>query len=331
MANENPEIKAVQDYIDQNSRELIAKSVLDPMSTKLFSIQTNVKAETAINLLDVAVEFADGTQCGWDPKGSDTISQRTIKPGFLKIEKVFCQRNFLNTFANYMTNVAAGREELPFDQYFINENIKAVGAKLETAVWNGVHTNPTDGSNFDGLFDILKAEVALGTTQNVYVANKTMLKRVWDVYMAIGDEWIDNAVIYMSKQDYRALVKELIDSNQFHYGQNINDFPTIEDGSMQMILPGTTTLIKAVDGMKHAANEEGVIVAMDPKHTIFGVDFESDSSTYRFWFSEDNDEFRLRISFSAGVQVALPSEVVVSANWETGSGSGSGSGSGNGQ
>lgn len=326
MANENPEINAVQDYIDQNSRELIAKSVLEPMSTKLFSIQTNVKSEVAINLLDVDVEFADGTQCGFDPKGSDTISQRTIKPGFLKIEKTFCQRNFLNTFANYMTNVAAGREELPFDQYFINENIKAVGAKLETAVWNGVHTNPADGSNFDGLFDILKDEVDLGHTTNVYVANKTMLARVWDVYMAIGDEWIDNAVIYMSKQDYRKLVKELIDSNQFHYGQNINDFPTIEDGSMEMILPGTTTLIKAVDGMKHTANEEGVIVAMDPKHTVFGVDFESDSSTYRFWFSEDNDEFRLRISFSAGVQVALPSEVVVSANWKTGSGSGSGNG-----
>lgn len=327
MANTNPEIKAVQDYIDQNSRELVAKSVLEPMSTKLFSIQTGVKAETAINLLDVSVEFGDGTQCGWDPKGSDTISQRTIKPGFMKVEKVFCQKNFLNTFANYLANVAAGRETLPFEEYFIDANIKAIGAELEKAIWNGdVDSDTTNLSYFDGLFKILKAEVELGTTQNVYdaVAQNTMLKRVWAVYMAIGDEWIDNAVIYMSKQDYRTLVKEMIDSNQFHYGQNINDYPTIEDGSMQMILPGTTTLIKAVDGMKHAANETGVIVAMDPKHTVFGVDFESDASTARFWFSEDNDEFRMRVNFSAGVQVALPSEVVVSANWEAGSGSGNG-------
>ena len=329
MANTNPEIKAVQDYIDQNSRELIAKSVLEPMSTKLFSIQTNVKAETAINLLDVDVEFGDGTQCGWDPKGSDTISQRTIKPGFMKVEKVFCQKNFLNTFANYLANVAAGRETLPFEEYFINANIKAIGAELEKAVWYGDTEDGTGNMQyFDGLFKILKDEVALGTTKNVYAADKTMYARVWDVYMAIGDEWIDNAVIYMSKQDYRTLIKEMIDANQFHYGQNINDFPTIEDGSMQMILPGTTTLIKAVDGMKHAANEEGAIVAMDPKHTVFGVDFESDSATARFWFSEDNDEFRMRVNFSAGIQVALPSEVVVSANWKTGSGSGSGSGNG---
>lgn len=325
MATTNPEINAVQEYIDQNSRELIAKAVLEPMSTKLFTIQTGVKAESAINLYEVDVEFSDGTVCNWDPKGSDVISQRTIKPGFLKVEKNFCQKNFLNTFANYMVNVGAGRETLPFAEYFVAKNREAIGAKLETAIWYGIHTNPTDGSNFDGLFDILQTEVTAGTTQNVYAAGKTMYERVWDVYMAIGDEWIDNAVIYMSKQDYRKLIKEMIDANQFHYGQNINDFPTIEDGSMQMILPGTTTLIKAVDGMKHAANEEGVIVAMDPKHTVYGVDLvDTNTDDYHFWFSTDNDEFRLRINLSVGVQIALPSEVVVSANWTAGSGSGNG-------
>lgn len=316
----NPEIKAVQDYIDQNSTELIAKSVLAPMSVSLFTVQTGVKAETAINLLDTTVTFGDGTQCGWDPKGSDTISQRTIVPGFVKINKPFCQKNFYNTFASHLTNVAAGKEVLPFEQKFIEENIKAIGAALETAIWHGDKNSSDENLNkFDGLFKILQAEVELGTTQNVYdaVAQNTMTKRVWAVYMAIGDEWIDNAVIYMSKQDYRTLVKELVDANLYHYERNI-------DGSMEMIFPGTSTTVKGVDGMKHAANETGVIVAMDPKHTVYGVDLENDAETFDFFFSQDNDEFRLRINFSAGIQVALPSEIVVSADWEAGSGSGNG-------
>lgn len=317
----NPEIKAVQDYIDQNSRELVAKSVLAPMSTTLFTVQTGVKSETAINLLDTTVEFGDGTQCGWDPKGSDVISQRTIKPGFMKVEKPFCQKNFLNTFASYMTNVAAGRETLPFEEYFIDANIKAIGEALEKAIWYGdVNSEDENLNKFDGLFKILKAEVENGATVNVYdgTAQNTMTKRVWAVYMAIADEWIDNAVIYMSKQDYRTLVKELVDANLYHYERNV-------DGSMEMIFPGTSTIVKGVDGMKHAANETGVIVAMDPKHTVYGVDLESTNEEFHFWFSTDNDEFRLRVNLSAGIQVALPSEVVVSADgWTAGSGSGNG-------
>lgn len=316
----NPEIKAVQDYIDQNSRELVAKSVLAPMSTTLFTVQTGVKAETAINLLDTTVEFGDGTQCGWDPKGSDVISQRTIKPGFMKVEKPFCQKNFLNTFASYMTNVAAGRETLPFEEYFIDANIKAIGEALEKAIWYGdVDSEDENLNKFDGLFKILKAEVENGATVNVYdeTAQNTMTKRVWAVYMAIADEWIDNAVIYMSKQDYRTLVKELVDANLYHYERSV-------DGSMEMIFPGTSTVVKGVDGMKHTANETGVIVAMDPKHTVYGVDLESTNEEFHFWFSTDNDEFRLRVNLSAGIQVALPSEVVVSADWEAGSGSGNG-------
>lgn len=316
----NPEIQAVQDYIDQNSTELIAKSVLAPMSVSLFTIQTGVKAETAINLLDTTVTFGDGEECGWELTGEDTISQRTIVPGFVKINKSFCQKNFYNTFASHLTNVAAGKEVLPFEQKFIEENIKAVGAALEKAIWHGDKNSADENLNkFDGLFKILKAEVELGTTQNVYDATtqNTMTKRVWAVYMAIADEWIDNTVIYMSKQDYRTLVKELVDANLYHYERNV-------DGSMEMIFPGTSTTVKGVDGMKHAANETGVIVAMDPKHTVYGVDLENDAETFDFFFSKDNDEFRLRINFSAGVQVALPSEVVVSANWEAGSGSGNG-------
>lgn len=317
----NPEIKAVQDYIDQNSRELVAKSVLAPMSTTLFTVQTGVKSETAINLLDTTVEFGDGTQCGWDPKGSDVISQRTIKPGFMKVEKPFCQKNFLNTFASYMTNVAAGRETLPFEEYFIDANIKAIGEALEKAIWYGdVNSEDENLNKFDGLFKILKAEVENGATVNVYdgTAQNTMTKRVWAVYMAIADEWIDNAVIYMSKQDYRTLVKELVDANLYHYERSV-------DGSMEMIFPGTSTIVKGVDGMKHAANETGVIVAMDPKHTVYGVDLESTNEEFHFWFSTDNDEFRLRVNLSAGIQVALPSEVVVSADgWTAGSGSGNG-------
>ena len=110
-------LDGLNDYINQNSKELVAKSVFAPMSTSLFKIQTGVKAETAINLLDTSVVFGDGAACGNEPLSTQTLTQRTIKPGFIQVNMAYCEKDFYNTFASDLTRVAAGEEQLPFEEY----------------------------------------------------------------------------------------------------------------------------------------------------------------------------------------------------------------------
>lgn len=305
-------------YINQNSTELIAKSVFAPMSTSLFKVQTGVKAETAINLLDTTVTFGDGKVCGNNPLSHQTLTQRTIKPGFIQVNLAWCQKDFYNTFASHLTNVAAGREKLPFEQYFIEDVIRNIGKELELAIWKGdTDSATTNLSFFDGLFKIING--ATGVVDAGYDASETMLDRVWRVYNAIPEETLFDTVIYMNNANFRKLVKELVDANMYHYERNI-------DESFDIILPGTMTHIKAVSGMQGVDE----IVAMNPNHTVFGTDLENDAEVFKFWFSDDDDMFKMKVEFAAGVQIALPSEVIISKA-ESSSGSGSGSGSGNGE
>lgn len=305
--NNSLDLTGLNDYINQESTELIAKSVFSAMSTRLFKVQTGVKAPTAINLLDTQVTFGDGKECGLDPLSVQAVSQRIITPGFIKVYLKYCHKDFYNTFASHLTNVAAGRETLPFEQYFIEDVIKNIGKQLEIAIWQGdtavSNTNPNT-NKFDGLLKIIDAEVTAGNVVNVYdVAQNTMLKKVWAVYNAIPEDNLFDAVIYMNNANFRSLVKELVDANMYHYERTI-------DETLDIILPGTMTHIKAVSGL----TGENVIVAADPKHIVYGCDMENDMETFKFWFSDDDDAFKLLVEFAAGVQIALPSEIVYS-NW----------------
>lgn len=305
--NNSLDLTGLNAYINQESTELIAKSVFSAMSTRLFKVQTGVKAPTAINLLDTQVTFGDGKECGLDPMSAQAISQRIITPGFIKVFLKYCHKDFYNTFASHLTNVAAGRETLPFEQYFIEDVIRNIGKELEVAIWQGdtavENTNPNT-NKFDGLLKLIDAEVTAGTIVNKYdVAQNTMLKKVWAVYEAIPEEKLFDEVIYMNNANFRKLVKELVDANMYHYERTIDD-------TLDIILPGTMTHIKAVSGLTN----QNVIVAMDPNHVVYACDMENDMETFKFWFSDDDDAFKLLVEFAAGTQIALPSEVVYS-NW----------------
>lgn len=310
-------IKDFVEYVNTNASEIIAKSVFAPMSTNLFRIQTGVTAKTAINLLDTAVTFGDGSVCGFGDNVQQTISQREIEPGYIKVNAEWCDKVFLNSFANHLVNMAAGRETMPFEQALIEDVVRNIGKELEFAIWQGEKesTPSTNLGWFDGLITIIKDAncTNVGTTKEVDDGEggtedvpMTMLERVWAVYEAIPDEVLFDEVIYMSNANFRKLVKELVDSNLYHYERNI-------DESLDIILPGTNTHVKAVNGLsKYGQTDPDFIVAMNPNHTIYGVDMQNDNEKVKVWFSDDNDTLRLKISFAAGVQIALPNEIVAS-------------------
>ena len=300
--NKSLTLHDLPEWIEQNADELITKAVFSPMSTTLFKVQTGVKAKTALNLLDTAVTFGSGDTCGFNNTVASTISQRYIEPGFIKINAEYCDKDFLNTFANHEVNMAAGRENLPFEEYFVEDIRKQIGKNLEIAIWQGDKTSANANLNkFDGLLKIMTADVPSANKQTKAQAD-TVLDRVWNVYNAIPEEVLFDEVIYLNNANFRALVKELVDLNMYHYERNI-------DESLDIILPGTNTHVKAINGLTGV----DTVIALNPDHVIYGVDLQGDAEEYKLWFSQDNDTFRLKISFAAGVQIALPNEIIMNS------------------
>lgn len=296
----NPIVSSLPQYVEEKRLPLIAEAVLGAKSAKLFNLQTDIKHSAALNLLTTDVAFGDGSTCGWDDAGTQSLTQRILTVGNIKVNMSFCDRDMLAKWMGYEVKVAAGSEALPFEEEFTNEVIKSIQEAVETAIYQG----DTASSNvnlkaFDGLIKILNGEDS--TIDVAASTESTALAKVRKVYNAIPEKAFTrgNVAILVGMDTFRALVGDLVDKNLYHYN------PGAPEG--EVYLPGTNVRIIGVNGLNGA--KKAVAASLD--NLFFGTDMVNDMETFKLWYSDDNQEFRLAVKFNAGVQVAFPDEVVL--------------------
>ena len=286
-------------YVDEQRLPLIRKTIFAAPSVKHFNLQTGVKHAAALNILNTTVAFGDGATCGWNEAGTSEFSQRVLEVGNFKVNMSFCDKAMLKYWNGYDVRVAAGQKSLPFEEDFVNGIIDGVKDKLEGLIWKGVKA--TD--KMDGILTILSAASA-STIQPTLASSDTIYEKTVKSYQAIPAKILDKAAIFMGVDNFRDLVLELTAKNLYHYSPEV-------DGSMEIVLPGTSTKVYGVAGL----NGQKAIVAGNPENIYYGVDMEGDEEKFDLWYSQDNQEFRLAINFNAGVQVAFPDEIV-DARWQ---------------
>lgn len=292
-------VSSLTQYVDEQRLPLIRKAVLAPKSADLFNLQTGVKSKAALNILTTSVVFGDGAACGWNPNGTNTLSQREIEVGKVKVNMNFCDRTLLDYWAGYEVKVAAGKEVLPFEEAFVADILAHVNEEVEKAIWQGDKEGSGNLTIFDGLLKILNAES--GVIKKAAVSGNNIAQEVYDAYASIPLEILHTASIVCGEDTFRAYIGELNSANLYHYD------PKVDEG-MSIVIPGTSTRIYGVPGL----NGTKKIVAGDLKGNFFyGTDLEGDQEVFDLWYSKDNQEFRLAIKFNAGVQVAFPDQVVV--------------------
>jgi hypothetical protein len=296
MAN-SPIMTSLPEYVEQRRLPLIAAAVLGGDTAKLFNLQTDVKTSAALNLLATDVEFGDGSACGWDEAGTQTLSQRILNTGLIKINMAYCDKVMLKYWTQYQVRVAAGDKTLPFEEYFINEVIKDVKAKLEKAIFQGDKTSQDDNLNkFDGLIKILGAESSVVS----FTKGANVAASVLAAYMAIPEEALDGASILIGADDFREYVQALVAQNLYHYDPNV---------PVDVVyIPGTNVAVRKANGLN---GTHKLIAGQLDKNFFYGCDMVNDEEKFEFWYSKDNREFRLAIEFNAGVQVAFPDMVVM--------------------
>ena len=265
----------------------------------MFSWQPDIKTSAKLNLLNTNVSFGDGLTCGFEDSGSQELSQRELETGVIKVEMKWCVREMAKYWMQHEIRINANEGGLPFEEDFINGIVADVNQKVEKAIWQGDKSSADVNLNkFDGLLTILSSEsVATASMDTSSVYNS-----VAAVYGAIPQGAFDrgDVVIFLGEDSYRSYVQELVAKNLYHYDPQ-------QAADMEYFVPGTTTRIKAVGGL----NGTGKIVAGSLRNMFFGFDEEGSENEFKFWYSPDNDDYRLRIVFNAGVQVAYPEEIVV--------------------
>ena len=291
-------------YVEEQKMPLVTKAIAGGGSAELFRPQTGLKpgTEAAINILNTTIEFGDGSTCGFDAKGSDEFTQRRIKVGSIKVNKEYCDKDMRPYWMGYQVTTAANRGEaaMPFEQYFVEEVAKQIANKNEKALWQGdVDSLDPNLNRFDGLLKIL--DEASGSTVVPTASASTIGEAVLNAIKSIPVEVIDQAKIVLGQDDFIALALELSAKNLFHYTPELQ-------AAKEFMYPGTSILVKALPGL----NSTSYIVATDfANNVVLGTDLVNDSETFKLWFSDDDDVYKLKVEFGLGVQVAFPEQVVV--------------------
>ena len=149
----NPITTGLSAYVEEHRSELLSKAMLDGRSRRAFNLMTDVKGPTALNILDTNVVFGE-LQCGWNESGSTEFSQRKLEPKALSVNMAFCDKKLLGTYAQYEVKVAAGLEEMPFEEKWTSQILASVNEQIEKMLYQGTGT----GAEFKGLIPILSAE-----------------------------------------------------------------------------------------------------------------------------------------------------------------------------
>ena len=290
-------VSTLTNYVEEKRLPLIAKSFLSGKTIDLIQLETGVLQDTALNLVSASVEFGDGATCGFAATDGVALSQRILKPTFLKVNQSFCDKSLLKKWASYEVKLAAGREQLPFEEKFMEEIANAISESIEKLVWQGDSTNDNEP---DGFLKILEA-VSSGVVSATWTAGTTAYNKIKTVYNAIPANIIDkeDTVIFVGEETYREFIQDLVAANLYHFS------PDYKAG--EYMVPGTAIRVIAVNGL----NSTGKIVAGRLSNFFYGVGAEDDKDTFDFWYSKDNREFRLAVYFAMAVQVAYPNEIVL--------------------
>lgn len=284
-------LTGLTNYVDEQRLPLIKKAVLGGKTVGLINLQTGVKKSAALNLISVDPTIQAGG-CGFNAQGDATLSQRVLETELLKVNMEYCDKDFAKYWTGYEVKIGAGKESMPFEEYFTSMVIEGINAKIEKLVWTG---NKENDGEFDGILTILNGAdgVKTATGTGAYGAIKA-------AYSAIPVEVLPKASIFVGADTFRSFMLEMVEKNYFHYAADGADV-------QEFMLPGTNTKVIAVNGL----NGSNKVVAADAANLFYGCDMMDDAESFDFFYSKDNRAYRLVVDFNAGTQVAYPNEVVV--------------------
>ena len=305
-------------YTKQLVKPLLTSAVFGAKTQEMIMsggiVIPNVKSSAAIPLIDTDAVF--GTQsCSFDASGTTTFTQRTVTVGKIKIEEKICPKDFEAYFTQEALKAGSTYEDFgnsEFQKAFLDKKNARIASQLETAIWQGDATGATANTNkFDGLQKLIAAgspvdanvsgytgvsgsPIATITASNVVAATEGIYKAIpvavlakGDVKIFVGDDW------------YRLLILAYRALNLFAYNPQDKD-------ARSFVLPGTSVEVVPVNGL----NTLGDAYAISLSNIALAVDLVDEETSYRMWYSEDNNDIRYRVEFKMGVNVAFTAECV---------------------
>ena len=286
-------VSTLPEYIQENRDELFVKAIASTKTLDYIESMLGVKGKAALNYLNSTVVLADGESCGWNPQGDDTFTQKTVETKLVAVNKEFCAKQMRSKWMSYDLSLAAGRENLPFEQKIAESNVAAIKKAVEKLIWQG-----DTGLKLDGLLKQIKEDVSTIKVNG----GTTIIEKIGKVIAAIPAGALEKGVnVFMSYTDFRSYVEA-------KNAECCANMPII-DANVDYLVYAGDSRIKLVP----VAGLEGTnkIVAAPYDALVYATDVEDSEGIFKMWFDEKEDKFLFKVLFTAGTAVKYADETVI--------------------
>ena len=266
------------------------------------TIKPNVNYRQVMQKIAVGDVIADAS-CDFTATSDVTLTERYLTPEEFQVNMELCKKDFESDWLSIQQGFSA-HDTLPksFAEYLISHVAAKVATKTEINIWNGVNAN---AGEYDGLIELMKADsdVIDVVTSETEITPANIIAELGAVVDAIPTQIYgnDGLSIYISSADARSYVRAqaaLGYKDLYHVGQTAMDF----EGVKLFVANGLNS---------------GQMVAAEKDNLMFGTGLASDFSTVKVLDLADIDgsqNVRVVMRFTAGVQFAIGSEIVLREN-----------------
>ncbi|KQC33409.1 hypothetical protein AAU57_08840 [Nonlabens sp. YIK11] len=298
------DISTITGYVNENSAELKAKMSAGETSARNLTVQTGVKAPTAINLISTDANFQDGSVAGWTPNGTTTLSNRILTPGDIKVQEAINPKDINKIWMSQLVSAGSYEDSIPFEQYYVQTKLDAINKNSEKAIWLGdTASGDANLNKFDGFLKIIddSGEAVDGNTSAATEITKdNVVQLVDDMYAALPSDVLEAtdlrlAVGYDVARLFVAKHKDL----------DMRNYDKIA-GTFEFEVPGSNVRMFATSGL----NGTSRMILGSASNMVIGVDLENDEEAFSIRYSEEEFVVKYHANFKKATQVAYPSEIV---------------------
>ena len=187
------------------------------------------------------------------------------------------------------------------DEKIVEENLKAINAKLETAIWQ-------ESTLFTGLLGVIAADASAGIKTYDASAGVDYSEVIDKAYGEITDSMYERGEVtmFVSPTVYRGYISEL---NAVCCANR----EVIDVASETINYPGDSRItIRPTVGLTGAeiSSKDVYVVCTWAKNLVFGTDVENSENDFKVWYDDKDEMTRFKVLFNAGTQVKFPDEVI---------------------
>lgn len=294
-------VSGLTNYVETNKEVLIKDAVLGSgiKGETLPSLrkQLGVKTKERLNYMEVNPVLQDGSSCGFSAQGSTVLTDREIETAIIKYNDQWCWKDLLGKFAEYQVNINANEDSLPFESQITDQIVKGINKQVETLIWQG---SKTGGDLIDGFLTIANGADSASTITVESASGATAYERILDVYMAIPEQIVDEAVIFVSPALFRQYAQDLVAKNFFHYDG--------ENGELtELFIPGSDVKVRKTYGLTNS----NYIYASVYDNMVYACDMVDAKEDFKMWYNDEDELVKVKVLFNAGVATLYPDAVIV--------------------